>query len=183
MRAFKGWLSVLGEAEILLPTLLADRARWASLWVDYHEPYVERLWTDAVVGGERVRVFLHRIHPAPLGACLFHPHPWPSAMRVVSGSYAMRMGEGGSDGASPSTSCSMELAEGSAYEMSDPALWHAVSPLGAPSLSLMVTGRPYASAPGARKADKPLGPLAPAVADALFAEFVARYGVAPQPLA
>ena len=71
-------LDVLTQVERALPALLQDESVWQSLYVDYHPPMVERLWTR---WGE-YRVFLHRIHPCERGQALFHPHPWPSAMRV-----------------------------------------------------------------------------------------------------
>lgn len=152
--------------------LLADRTAWRTLLVDYHPPIVERLYRDAVFEGEPVRVFLHRIHPCEREQALFHPHPWPSAMRVLSGSYEMALGYGaGMD--EPPMAARVVLTAGSSYEMNDPQSWHAVRPLGEPSLSLMVTGAPWERE--SHKPGKKLSALAPDVADEIFEAFLGAY--------
>src|SRR5581483_10131554 len=65
-----------------LPKLFKGN-HWHSLYVDYEPPTVERLWTD--VGN--CRLYLHRIHPCE--KALYHAHPWPSAIKVLSGVYEM----------------------------------------------------------------------------------------------
>ena len=72
-------LDTLAAVERGLPALLRDEGAWKSLLVDYHPPTVERLWRPWGAG----RVYLHRIHPCARAEALFHPHPWPSAMRVL----------------------------------------------------------------------------------------------------
>jgi hypothetical protein len=60
-------------------------------------------------------------------------------MRLVSGSYEMGQGNGkGTD--LPEVSSVVVLAPGSAYEMGHPDAWHYVRPVGAASMSVMVTG-------------------------------------------
>jgi len=138
-------LKVLAEVEDNLSVLLEDEERWNSLDVDYDPPRVERVWTEY---GE-YRVNLHKIHPCE--KALFHPHPWPSAVKVVSGSYEMAVGyEHGYDPLGsfdqhvvPAQVTLIVLAKGSSYEMVDVRDWHYVRPLGGPSMSLMVTGRPW----------------------------------------
>ena len=83
-------LDVLIEVEQALPQLLQDESGWQSVLVDYHPPTVERLWTT----WQGFRVYLHRIHPCEREQALFHPHPWPSAMRVLEGDYEMAVGFG-----------------------------------------------------------------------------------------
>src|SRR5262245_32103375 len=83
-------LDVLEAFEKELPRLLADEGAWQSLYVDSHPPVVERLWRPWRAG----RAYLHRIHPCGPGEALFHPHPWPSAMRVLEGEYEMAIGYG-----------------------------------------------------------------------------------------
>lgn len=68
---------VLEEVERAIPRLLWQEG-WNSLDVDYHDPRVERVWRQWL----DYRVSLHVIHPCQPSASLFHPHPWPSAMRV-----------------------------------------------------------------------------------------------------
>ncbi len=83
-------LDVLFHVEKALPQLLQDESAWNSVLVDYHPPTVERLWT----AWQGYRVYLHRIHPCEHEQALFHPHPWPSAMRVLDGEYEMAVGFG-----------------------------------------------------------------------------------------
>lgn len=119
---------------------MLDQDIWKSVYVDYHEPFVERLWTQI----EDKRVYLHRILPATkvhYGE-LFHPHAWPSAMKILSGGYAMNIGFS-EDQYIPTVSASFILPAGSIYDMSRPEVWHAVMPSIEPSLSLMVTGTPW----------------------------------------
>jgi hypothetical protein len=83
-------LEILASVESELPRLLLDESAWSGLLIDYHPPTVERLW----MGWQGHRVSLHRIHPCGPGQALFHPHPWPSAMRILSGEYEMAVGYG-----------------------------------------------------------------------------------------
>ena len=77
------YLSLLREIEAKLPELLNPLSdeHWQSLDVDYHPPRVERVFLPY---GD-LRICLHRIHPANSAEILFHPHPWPSAMKVLQG--------------------------------------------------------------------------------------------------
>lgn len=115
-----------------------EQAKWQSLDIDYHAPRVERLWRD----WEGFRVYLHWIHPCEPGEALLHPHPWPSAMKVLGGRYEMGVGYGPGE-TEPPLAALLELAEGSTYQMIDPDQWHYVRPLDGPALSLMVTGKPW----------------------------------------
>jgi hypothetical protein len=141
-------LEILHRAELALPSML-DSAAWRSIDVNYEPPRVERLWAPF----ESVyRLSLHRIHPC--ASALFHPHPWPSAVRVLEGSYEMAVGYGRE---SPPEAARLVLAPGSEYEMVDPDAWHSVRPLGAATISIMVTGLPWPRpSPGK---DQAFGPL------------------------
>src|SRR5690349_2249699 len=86
-------LDVLLQAEREVRTLLKDESGWKTLFINYHPPFVERLWRPF---GEEYRLFLHCIHPCTEEQALFHPHPWPSAMRVLEGTYWMKIGAGAS---------------------------------------------------------------------------------------
>lgn len=128
------FMELLSGLESNLPALLDQPERWSSLDVNYEPPRVERLWMDL----DGHRVYLHRIHPCE--KALYHPHPWPSAIKIVSGSYEMGVGYGVGD-AVPPEAARVRLAAGSSYVMVEPDGWHYVRPLGPdPSLSLMVTG-------------------------------------------
>jgi hypothetical protein len=161
-------LNLLEAAEKELPRLLRDEAGWNSLYIDYHPPTVERLWRP---WGE-CRLALHRIHPCERGRALFHPHPWPSAMRILSGEYEMAVGYG--KGEEPPPVAALMIAAGDfRYEMTDPDAWHYVRPLGRPAMTLMVTGKPW-DRPTPRSS-QPLQPLSEAQKSLILHFFRERY--------
>ncbi|MDP3727192.1 MAG: hypothetical protein Q8R35_00975 [bacterium] len=164
-------LNALHEAEQRLPTLLRDGDAWQSVFVDYHPPFVERLWRQ----WGRYRIYLHHIHPCGENEALFHPHPWPSAMRVLGGTYEMVLGFGAGE-APPPRFVRLVLGPGSEYEMIDPDGWHFVRPLAGPTMSLMVAGKPWDRP--SPKSDKLLDPLRPDAKAAILAFFREHY---PQP--
>lgn len=128
------YLGLLAEAERALVHMLYSPEAWNSLDVSYEPPRVERLWKDWKDGH---RIYLHRIHPCD--TALFHPHPWPSAVKVLSGQYEMGIGYGKGQERPPVAALTV-LTAGATYAMTDPNGWHWVRPIGGPSLSLMVTG-------------------------------------------
>lgn len=143
-------LDLLDKALAELPALMESHDGWRSVDVTYHPPRVERIWRQ---WGEN-RILLHRIHPCDDGEALMHPHPWPSAVRIMSGRY--EMGTAGTYFPDPDSTEPEEhepawdaihakvfLGPGSEYEMTEPQGWHYVRPLGAPSDSLMVIGPLY----------------------------------------
>lgn len=147
-------LDILHEAESLMPEWMSkfDPDIWHSVLIDYHPPTVERIWRD---WGD-YRVFLHRIHPCNPGEALFHPHPWFSAVRIVSGTYEMAVGYGEGNFAPP-IATTIRLTAGSEYEMVELNGWHSVRPISVPSLSLMVASKPNGRE--APRSDKKLGEL------------------------
>jgi hypothetical protein len=161
-------LHILHQIETILPTLLQDEQIWQSLYVDYHPPTVERLWT----AWNGYRVYLHRIHPCAREQALFHPHPWPSAMRVLEGEYEMAVGFGAGTQAPPVAARMISRGD-FCYEMTHPDGWHYVRPLGAATLSVMVTGQPWAR--DTPKSDRPLHPLRPEQVEELLHLFRGRY--------
>lgn len=129
-------LRKLTEMEELLRTdLLAKPDKWKTLDVLYEKPHVERLWQQV---GE-YRVALHRIHAEGADKALYHPHPWPSAVKILKGSYDMIVGHGKDN---PPIAASLYLNQGSSYEMIDPDGWHAVMPREV-CYTLLVTGTPW----------------------------------------
>jgi hypothetical protein len=159
-------LDVLARLEAELPQLL-DRP-WHSLHIDYHPPTVERLWQT---WGD-YRVSLHCIHPCEPSVALFHPHPWPSAMRVLEGTYEMAIGYGTGDTAPP-VAARLVATGDLRYEMTDPDAWHYVRPIGKPAMTIMVTGKPWPRP--SPTSSEPLEPVPPARAAELLAWFRARY--------
>lgn len=136
-------LELLRQAEGSLPSLIRTPEVWKTLDVNYDPPRVERLWLewgDLSKEHEGWRIYLHRIHPC--SEALFHPHPWPSAIKILSGKYEMAVGYGAGE-QRPPTAATLILTAGSSYEMIDPDGWHYVKPLREPSLSIMVTGKPW----------------------------------------
>ncbi len=163
-------LDVLYAVEKELPALVQDEGAWNSLYVDYHPPIVERLWR----GWREYRINLHRMHPCAPGKALFHPHPWPSAMRVLAGEYEMAVGYGPGD-APPPVAVLMIASAGFCYEMTVPDAWHYVRPIGEVTMSLMVTGKPWER--WSPRSEKPLQPLSTAQREAIFRFFRERYPV------
>jgi len=118
-----------------------DEIRWNSLDIDYHPPRVERLWTQI----ETMRLMIHRIHPVAAldnKEALFHPHPWPSAVQILSGAYEMGIGYGAGV-EPPPVAAKTVLRVGSSYSMTDKNGWHYVAPLQNPSLSVMLIDAPW----------------------------------------
>lgn len=137
-------LELLDKALQELPELLRSQEGWNSVHVLYHPPRVERIWRQ---WGSH-RIFLHRIHPCEEGEALFHPHPWPSAVRIMSGQYEHRIGVQTHTTGDKKLPVTIELTRGvltaaSSYEMTNPDAWHSVRPLEGPSDSLMVIGPLY----------------------------------------
>ncbi|OGH92574.1 MAG: hypothetical protein A2534_00680 [Candidatus Magasanikbacteria bacterium RIFOXYD2_FULL_39_9] len=145
-------LNLLHQAELVLPALLRDEARWKNVFIDYHHPFVERLWCE----WQGNRIYLHRIHPCEPEEALFHTHPWPSAMKVLDGSYEMGIGYGSETSDMP-IAARIILVAGSEYEMTEPNGAHYVRPLNGPSTSLMISGKPWGG--NSPKSNKPLSAL------------------------
>lgn len=163
-------IAALKRAEERLPDLLKDTSGWNTLDVDYEPPRVERLWQQFEDG---FRVCLHRIHPCE--QALFHPHPWPSAVKILSGLYEMGVGYGVGK-KDPPEAATLVLSTGSSYEMIEPDGWHYVRPLGAPSLSVMVMGPPYGLRHlGEKGPENKLGPLSDSAKLQIIDEFSRFY--------
>jgi hypothetical protein len=145
---------ILARVRADLPSLLRG-GKWSSLYVDYHAPFVERVWCP---WGDGYRVYLHRILPCTRDEALFHPHAGPSVMQVLSGIYGMDVGYGAGD-TPPPVACSLTLTEGSVYSMPHPDGWHSVYPFGEATMSLMVSGPPWGrTSPKPTKALRTLDP-------------------------
>ena len=145
-------LEILKRIENALLPMLENADAWTSVYVNYHRPFIERLWLPMKVDETHVRVNLHCVHPCTEADALFHPHPWPTAMRVIRGQYEMGMGvqlplpEAPTDGENtpPPVSTRIVGQRGMAYEMTDPNIWHYIRPSGTGNvLTLMVSGEPW----------------------------------------
>ena len=139
--------------------------------MSYHPPRVERLWTQE----DGIRITLHRIHPCSREDALFHPHPWPSAMRVITGNYEMALGFGAGEKAPPIATTLQVQNGGMVYEMADPDSWHYVRPIGGVAMTVMVTGTPWnRSVP---KSSEPMNPVSDQARGEIFAFFKGVYSV------
>lgn len=115
-----------------LPSLLdGDTSSWQTLDVDYESPRVERIWFPH----KDYRVNLHRIHPCE--SALYHPHPWPSAILIISGVYESVVGS------ENVRAVTQRLVAGDSYAMSNPLAWHSVRPLYHRAYSVMLTWAPF----------------------------------------
>lgn len=131
-------LDVLEVALTELPALLRSPDGWQGLRITYHPPFVDRAWRP----WREYRLSIHRIQPCEPGEALLHPHPWPSAIRILSGRYEMVVGHGAGT-ATPPIAARLVVPAGTSYAMTDPDAWHSVRPLEAPSLSVMLSGVPW----------------------------------------
>lgn len=123
------------EEKVLLD-LLNKPNEWKTLFIDYHPPLVERCW--AQIGN--YRLYLHFIHPCEPADALFHPHPWPSAMHVLTGKYEMSLGYGPGL-IEPPKMCTILVENGGMYyDMTHIDGWHSVRPVGSVCATVMLTG-------------------------------------------
>ncbi len=130
-------IETLLHIEQQIPLLLQDRSGWNSLLIDYEKPLVERLW----IPYGKYRLYLHYIHPCSIDESLYHPHPSPSAMKIVQGSYLHQIGFGAGSTPPPVTQTIL-MTTGSSYEMTHPDNWHAIAPIET-VLSIMIVGKPW----------------------------------------
>ena len=139
-------LKILKRIKAALYPVLANPDAWNSLNINYHPPFVERLWLQMRVDDKPVRVNLHCIQPCRAEDALFHPHPWPSAMYIYDGEYEMGVGVG-EQIPHPLVAMKMVGGSGTSYSMIHPDAWHYVRPAGdRPVYTLMVTGTPFPKA-------------------------------------
>lgn len=125
--------------EKMLLDLLAKPGEWKTLLVDYHPPVVERCWTQL----GNYRIYLHFIHQCEPQDALFHPHPWPSAMHVLTGQYEMSLGYGPGL-VEPPKMCTILVENGGMYyDMPHVDGWHSVRPVNGPCATVMLTGQKW----------------------------------------
>ena len=121
----------------LVDILYKNSANIKTMYIDYHKPYVSRIWFKDEEND--CRVFLHKIEPCNESKeALYHPHKWDSAIKINHGEYEMGIGHSDTN-ETPVTDCKLILGAGSCYEMTEKDGWHYVSPK-TNVYSLMVTG-------------------------------------------
>jgi len=132
------WYNLLAEVESELPERIA-KGDFRSMHVTYAKPYVERLFFSR---GEH-RVFLHRIDSCAPEEALWHPHPWPSLIKVLDtegGLYRHSVGDKDSVFAvQMGVASSWPELRPITYTMLEPKAYHSVSTDKA-SWSIMITG-------------------------------------------
>lgn len=149
----------------ILDLILDEKTPWQTLDVLYETPRVQRLW---VQHGD-YRINLHRIFPCD--TALIHPHPWPSAVALLTGSYEMGVGHINSQ----SSLATIQLSAGSSYEMIDPEGWHYVKPKEI-CLSIMLTGKPWPTNKTISQPGKGLnGPLSQVDKNDIIEKFLDHY--------
>ncbi len=122
----------------LIELLYKNTDKIQTMYIDYHKPFVSRIWFKDEEND--CRVFLHKIEPCKESMeALYHPHKWDSAVRIINGEYEMGIGHSSTNEA-PKTDCKLILGNGSCYEMIEKDAWHYVSPK-YNTYSLMVTGK------------------------------------------
>ena len=157
--------SILRKAILEALARLENLSSFNTVFVNYEKPYVERMWFQL---DYEHRVFLHHILPCEAPECLYHPHPWPSIVKVLDagGGYEHGIGfqtpEQALVGKEPMVSVFQDMDPGSTftYEMPFSDTWHYVSVKERGSWSIMVTGRPFNNAPPRPPLPK-MGPLDP----------------------
>jgi hypothetical protein len=169
------------EAGQIADILRKPVEEFKTLLVDYEPPVVERLQYNLEDG---YRLFFHVIHQCETKQALYHPHPWPSAMHILSGSYEMGMAYSEDEEHYKNTEtgelnetirqnqiAKMVLPRGTYYEMLHKKGWHYVRPLET-AYTVMLTHTPWYK--GA-KATKPLSPLKADRAEDIREHFLSFY--------
>ena len=129
------WYNLLAEVESELPERIA-KGDFRSMHVTYAKPYVERLFYTR---GEH-RVFLHRIDSCMPEEALWHPHPWPSLIKVIDtegGLYRHSVGD--RNGVFAVQTGTASVLRPITYTMLEPKAFHSVSTDKA-SWSVMIIG-------------------------------------------
>jgi hypothetical protein len=131
-------LELLDEVLLDLPTLI-DAGGWETLVINRRKPHTYRAFLQH--GG--LRICLHRFEECDANEAFPHPHPWPGAFKILSGSYEMGVGFAKDRESLPGDMVKLVLAQGSSYEIVNPLVWHYVRPLGE-CFTVMVNDVPWA---------------------------------------
>lgn len=157
-------MKLLERALHELPALLASTEGWHGMHIDYLPPHVDRAWRP----WRECRLSIHRIYPVAQGGSAFlHPHPWPSAMKILDGRYEMALGYGAGI-VTPPVAAQLVMTAGASYAMTDRDAWHDVRPIAGPAITVMLSGVPWNREMPAEP-EVTQRPLAPEVLAALLA--------------
>lgn len=138
-------LAKLYDAMELVPQLATKREVWDSLIVNRRKPFTYRVFTTLPNG---LRLCLHKFDPCHTHEAFAHPHPWPGAFTILSGSYQMNIGYSHNRNDKPEVfGCpsvvNLELSRYSCYEIINPKTWHSVVPLET-TYTVMINDAPWA---------------------------------------
>jgi hypothetical protein len=122
------------------PQMLTDPTKWDSLIVNRRKPHTYRVFTTLPTGN---RVCLHKFDPCDRHEAFQHPHPWPGAFFILSGSYVMQtwLAKDREDKKPTEVSTSI-MRKGSGYEIISPLVFHSVVPLET-TYTVMLNGEPF----------------------------------------
>lgn len=112
---------------------------WNSLVINRRKPYTYRV--SRMVG--KYRICLHKFEECEESESFLHPHPWPAAFRIFSGSYMMNAGFSPNLTDAPEPVLRQVQVAGSSYEIGEPRTWHSVTPLGGEVYTMMLNGPPW----------------------------------------
>lgn len=168
------------EKERIVAILSEPIENFKTLYIDYEKPYVSRLQYDL---GDGNKLSFHKIESCDTNEALYHPHPWPSAIHVIRGSYEMGISYSEHDyhykpdnadnryqrDIQENEVCRIVAPENLYYEMLNPYGWHYVKPLDGCSMSVMLMGPKWYKG---SQPTKTLHALDPVVADKIREEFL-----------
>lgn len=118
---------------------LITKGKWDSLVINRRQPITYRLFARI----DDLRICLYKFKPCDKHESFYHPHPWPAAFFVLSGSYMMELGKYSYIDSLDSVNISkMQLGQYSSYEMIDPLLGHSISPV-TDTYTIMINGPEY----------------------------------------
>lgn len=117
---------------------LINDAQWESLVINKRNPHTYRVFTY----WRQYRIALHKFDVINGDPAFDHPHPWPGAFAILKGAYRMRLGRSEDRFSLPVPVSDVVLGAGSSYEITDPLVWHSVTPL-MPTYTIMLNGEPF----------------------------------------
>lgn len=119
---------------------LQSPEEWDSLVINRGKP--ETLRFIKMFGN--TRVCLHRFSPCNTDESIWHPHAWPAAFLILEGKYQLDFGYSFDRFSEPEHVSTCVMSPGSSYEMTNPLVWHRITPLNDSQVfTIMVNGEPF----------------------------------------
>lgn len=127
-----------------LSNWLSDIREWDSLVINKRVPHTNRIFRMLPDGS---RLCLHRFEYFDKSGgeeAFMHPHPWPGAFKIVAGEYDMSVGYTKDRfETKPTIIYNTRLASYSMYEITDPLVWHSVTPVTKTVYTVMLNDKPW----------------------------------------